>query len=161
MILTKLFLVMMMVVLMAITFFTNSVYGFNENNVDSIITGLNAELKNIFTAINNTFEVRNVARVQKDPKKYISIKFSLKNKENHLKVLGLKNQSHINNKSKWEVNLNDDTVLDIKMKILPSSQFVQEMVITWPGNIVTQTKNRELCFSLGKDVKWYVLSFKS
>lgn len=121
------------------------------------IIGLDDNGVQVFSAKGNIVEVINVARKQKDGSKHISMKFSLVNGQpDGCAVDKVKKETHKEKKNTWEIDLCDETTLDLRVKNLATSLPVQEISVIWPGNTGTQTKKREVCFDLDKDVKWYV-----
>ncbi|KAH9396499.1 hypothetical protein TYRP_019520 [Tyrophagus putrescentiae] len=114
-----------------------------------VIVGLNIDAVTLFTAQDSTFSVVNVGRATRDQAKHVTLGFTLKG----AKVLAAKSVTHQARRSTWGLQLNDETVLDVRVQNLTTAH---EMTVTWPGNAESQDEEREICFNLGKDVKWYV-----
>lgn len=121
---------------------------FTQAAEPGVIVGLDIDSTTLFTAKGANFEVVNVARAQKDQTKHTTLKFTLKG---GTQVKSAKSSTHQAKRSSWQLALNDETTMDVRVENLTTAH---EMTVTWPGNTESQDEERELCFSLGKNVKW-------
>lgn len=125
-----------------------------------VVSGMDSESVEHFTVQtvhhDTVMTVDNVARKSKvagDVTKHIKLNITLKNTK---VVRGGRDGEPKPLQSDYKIRLTDEKDLVVSMKKLSfQGMTTQEITVRWPGNQITQTEEREVCFNMDKNVKWF------
>lgn len=140
---------MRLTVVVLILFTGNLLNGAHCDTTD-VLTGTDLQSNTIFNVQGATFQVVNTARKFKDETQSPTLNFTLKGTT--VKPMTEMKTERKQTEISYEIPLEDSTMLHVTVKNLTVAH---EVTVLWDGEPSSQDIDREICFNMDKDVKWY------